>query len=82
MPEGLRDLDSEKVVRWDKMIKGISVKGNMDLLSIKSLLLYRNPVIDFCCILQYGSKELYCNLNEVCYMMRILAHHRSTGIWW
>ena len=28
----LRDLDSRKVVRWDKMMKGISMKGNMDLL--------------------------------------------------
>ena len=74
----LRDLDGGKVVRWDKTMKGISMKGNMDLLSIKSLPLYRNPVIDFCCILQYGSNELYRNLNEVHSMMHILAHHRST----
>ena len=31
----LRDLDSGKVVRWDKTMKGISMKGNMDLLSVK-----------------------------------------------
>ena len=73
----LRDLDSGKVVHWYKTMKSISMKGNMDLLSIKSLLLYRNPVIDFCSILLYASKELYHNLNEVRSMMHVLVHHRN-----
>ena len=32
----LKDGVNGKVVRWDKTIKGISMKGNVDLLSIKS----------------------------------------------
>ena len=61
----LRDVNTRKIVRWDKTMKGISMKGNVDLLPMKSLLLYRNPVIDFCCILQHGSKRLYRNLSKV-----------------
>ena len=61
----LRDVNTRKIVRWYKTMKGISMKGNVDLLSMKSLPLYKNPVIDFCCILQYGSKKLYRDLNEV-----------------
>ena len=73
------DVNTRKIVRWDKTMKGISVKGNVDWLSMKSLHLYRNPVIDFCCILQYGSKKLYRDLNEVRSMMNVLAHRRKKG---
>ena len=49
-----KDLYTGKVVCWDKTMKGISMKRNFNLFSIKSLPLYRNPVLDFCSILQYG----------------------------
>ena len=75
----LRDLNMRKIVRWDKTMKEISMKGNIDLLPMKSLPLYRNPVIDFRCTLQYGSKKLYRDLNEVRSMMNVLAHHRNKG---
>ena len=61
----LKDGVNGKVVRWDKTMKGISMKGNVDLLSIKSIPLYRNPVIDFCSILQYGSEKSYQELSEI-----------------
>ena len=47
----LKDGANGNVVRWDKTIKAFSMKGNVDLLSIKIIPLYRNPVIDFCPIL-------------------------------
>ena len=58
-------------------MKGILMKGNRDLFTHQSLSKYRNPVIDYCCILQYGSKHRYRNLNEVHSMMRILEHRRK-----
>ena len=67
----LKDATSGKIVQWDKM--GISIKGNVDLLSTKSIPLYRNPVIDFCSILQYGSENSYSELAEVRAMMYLLV---------
>ena len=55
----LRDSHSSKVVHWDKMMKGISLKGNHDLFSVKSLHKYRDPVINYCTILQHGDPECY-----------------------
>ena len=31
----LSDVNMRKIVRWDKTMKGISMKGNIDLLSMK-----------------------------------------------
>ena len=73
----LKDGTNGKIVRWDKMMKGISMKGNVDLLSIKSIPLYRNPVIDFCSILQYDSEKSYQELSEICAMMYELANNRN-----
>ena len=70
----LLDLKNKEIVKWDKTMKGISVKGIRDLFTHQSLSKYRNPVIDYCCILQYGSKHRYRNLNEVHSMMQILEH--------
>ena len=50
----LHDKLSRKVVKWEKTMKGISLKGNSDMFSNDKIPLYRNPVLDFCCILQYG----------------------------
>ena len=73
----LRNLKNREIVRWDKTMKGISMKGNRDLFTHQSLSKYRNPVINYCCILQYGSKHRYRNLNEVRSIMRILEHRRK-----
>ena len=75
----LRDVNTKEIVRWDKTMKGISVKGNHDLFMHQSLSKYRDPVIDYCCILQYDSRHRYRNLNEVRSMMRVLAHHRKNN---
>ena len=42
----LKDSKTGKIVRWDKTMKGISMKGNSNLFSMKSLPLCRNPVLD------------------------------------
>ena len=73
----LKDGANGKVVRWDKTMKGISMKGNVDLLSIKSILLYRNLVIDFCSILQYGSEKSYQELSKIRSMMYVLANNSN-----
>ena len=48
----------------------------MDLLSIKSIPWYGNPVIDVCSILQYGSENLYSELAEVQAMMYVFAREK------
>ena len=58
-------------------MKGISMKSNVDLLLIKSIPLHRNPVIDFCSILQYASEKSYQELSEICAMMYVLANNRN-----
>ena len=73
----LHDLKNKEILRWDKTMKGISMKGNRDLFTHQSLSKYRNPVIDYCCILQHGSKHRYRNLNKVHSMMQILEHRRK-----
>ena len=52
----LRDKISGEVVKWNKTMKGISLHGDLSRFSSDKLHLYRNPVIDFCCVLQYGNK--------------------------
>ena len=75
----LCDVNTKEIVRWDKTMKGISMKGNHDLFTHQSLSKYRDPLINYCCILQYGSMHRYQNLNEVHSMMRVLAHHRKNN---
>ena len=55
----LRDMDTNEIVRWDKTMKRISMKGgnNKDVLLIESLPKYREPVIDYCTI--------FCNMVQV-----------------
>ena len=45
----LRDKISGKVVKWNKTMKGTSLRGDLSRFSSDKLHLYRNPVIDFCC---------------------------------
>ena len=58
----LRDKNSGEVVKWSKTMKGISLKGKLDMFSNDKIPLYRNPVLDFCCVLQYGSKMKYTSM--------------------
>ena len=61
----LRDKESGKIEKWDKTMKGISLKGNQDMFTEESLPKYRNPVFDYCSVLQYGSENHFNTLNEV-----------------
>ena len=47
----LRDKISGEVVKWNKTMKGISLHDDPSRFSSDKLHLYRNPVIDFCCVL-------------------------------
>ena len=68
----LRDKESGKVIKWAKMMKGISLKGNSDMFSNDKIPLYRNPVLDFCCILQYGLDLKYTSMREIWDAMQLL----------
>ena len=46
-----KDKVTSQIVKWDKTMKGISVKGNANFFLSRNLHLYRNPVLDFCSIL-------------------------------
>ena len=61
----LCDKNSGEVVKWSKTMKGISLKGNLDMFSNDKIPLYRKPVLDFCCVLQYGSKMKYTSMREI-----------------
>ena len=50
--------------------------NNKDALLTKSLPKYREPVIDYCMILQYGASDRYDNLNDIRSMMCRLAYGR------
>ena len=70
-------MNTNEIVHWDKTMKGISMKGNnKDALSTKSLPKYREPIIDYCTILQYGASDRYDNLNDLRSMMHRLAYGR------
>ena len=73
----LHDKHSGQVVKWVKTMKGISVKGNVDMFSNDKIPLYRNPVLDFCCILQYGLSSKYSTMQEVWEAMQPLKLKRS-----
>ena len=73
----LREKHSGQVVKWVKTMKGISVKGNVDMFSNDKIPLYRNPVLDFCCVLQYGLSSKYSTMQEVWEAMQSLKLKRS-----
>ena len=73
----LRDKHSGQVIKWVKTMKGISVKGNVDMFSNDKIPLYRNPVLDFCCVLQYGLSSKYSTMQEVWEAMQSLKLKRS-----
>ena len=60
-----KDKVSGRIMKWMKMMKGISMKGNVDMFSGDKLHVYRNPMIDFCSILQYGSSNEFLNMTDI-----------------
>ena len=73
----LCDKHSGQVIKWVKTMKGISVKGNADMFSNDKIPLYRSPVLDFCCVLQYGLSSKYSTMQEVWEAMQSLKLKRS-----
>ena len=73
----LRDKISGEVVKWNKTMKGISLHGDPSRFSSDKLHLYRNPVIDFCCVLQYRNKFKFQTMDEVWRAMYNLKRKRS-----
>ena len=67
----LRDKISGEVVKWNKTMKGISLHGDPSRFSSNKLHLYRNPVIDFCCVLQYGNKFKFQTMDVVTLLLRL-----------
>ena len=65
----LRDKISGEVVKWNKTMKGISLHGDQSRFSSDKLHLYRNPVIDFCYVLQYGNKFKFQTMDQVWHVM-------------
>ena len=61
----LRDKISGEVVKWNKTMKVISLHSDPSRFSSNKLHLYRNPVIDFCCVLKYGNKLKFQTMDEV-----------------
>ena len=61
----LKDSRTSQVIKWVKMMKGISLRGNVNSFSLDKIPLYRNPVLDFCCVLQYGSQWKYESIPEI-----------------
>ena len=53
------------IIKWVKTMKGISLRGNIDMLSNDKIPLYKNPVLDFCCVLQYGSELNYNSMQDI-----------------
>ena len=72
----IRDKDRGVVVKWDKTMKGISLRGNITKFSTDKLPLYRNPVLEFCCVLQDGSSVRFSNMKEVWDAMHVLKCKR------
>ena len=73
----LCDKNNGEVMKWSKTMKGISLKGNLDMFSNDKIPSYRNPVLDFCCVLQYGSKTKYTSMPEIWDAMQLLKKKRT-----
>ena len=70
-----KDKLTGQIVKWDKTMKGISMKGTTNLVLPKNLHLYRNPVLDFCSILQYGPGNKFLDLDEV--RVKMIELHKA-----
>ena len=76
----LRDKISGEVVKWNKTMKRIPLRGDPSRFSSDKLHLYRNPIIDFCCVLQYGNKYKFQTMDEIWCTMYDLKCKQSKGI--
>ena len=46
-------------------MKGMSLSGNRSMLKLDKISLYRNPVIDYCSILQFSPMHKFNNMGDV-----------------
>ena len=60
-----KDKLTGRVVRWDKTMKGIRLNGNRSMLTTDKIPLYRNPVLDYCSILQFSLPTRFFILESV-----------------
>ena len=58
-------------------MKGISLHSDLSRFSSDKLHLYRIPVIDFCCVLQYGNKFKFQTMDQVWHAMYELKRKQS-----
>ena len=64
-----KDKITNRVVRWDKTMKGVSLSGNRSMLTLDKISLYRNPVIDYLAyfnFLQCISLPVWATLGKKC----------------
>ena len=62
----LCDKNSGEVVKWSKTMKGISLKGNLDIFSNDKIPLYRNPVLEFLlCSTIWIKDEIYVHARDM-----------------
>ena len=59
-----KDRKTGKMVKWLKTMKGISMNGNVGMFLLDKLPMYRNPVIDFYSVLQYGSSNAFSSIDD------------------
>ena len=46
-------------------MKGVNLSRNQSMLTLDKISLYRNPVIDYCSVLQFSPMYKFCNLGDV-----------------
>ena len=54
-----------RIVRWDKTMKGVKLGGNEKMFELDRVEMYRNPVLDYCDVLQNGSEEECSSMTDV-----------------
>ena len=60
-----KDKVTKCIVCWDKTMKGVNMSGNRTMLSLDKISLYRNPVIDYCSILQFSLAYKFHDIGDV-----------------
>ena len=60
-----KDKVTKCIVHWDKTMKGVNMSGNRTILSLDKISLYRNPVIDYCSILQFSPAYKFHDIGDV-----------------
>ena len=57
--------DGNRIVKWDKTMKGIKLGGREEMFDFDKIDAYRNPVLDYCRALQGGSEEDFSSMADV-----------------